>query len=129
MEENTCKISRWEILKQQLNNLEPEAFQQAISEGKEHIVLDVRTEAEYASGHLPNAINISYLAYDFWDRIEQLDPNAQYYVYCRSGRRSVRTCTLMKNGGFKNIFNLDGGLNAWPTKLDALAGDHLQNSN
>jgi rhodanese-related sulfurtransferase len=38
-------------------------------------------------------------------------------VYCRSERRSIRSCRLMQNGGFKNIFNLSGGLNA----LDALA--------
>lgn len=113
MEDNTCKISRWEILKQQLNNLNSEEFGQAIGQQNNGIVLDVRTEGEFAAGHLPNAINISYLSYDFWDRIEQLDPNVNYYIYCRSGRRSVRTCTLMKNGGFKSVFNLDGGLNAW----------------
>ena len=120
MEEKTCKISRWEILKQQLNNLQPEEFYHTITDRKDLIVIDVRTEEEFAAGHLPNAINISYLSYDFWDRIEQLDPEANYYVYCRSGRRSVRTCTLMKNGGFKNIFNLDGGLNSWHTTLDSV---------
>lgn len=118
MEEKTCKISRWEILKQQLNNLGSEEFQQAIAQGKNLVVIDVRTEEEFTAGHLPNAINISYLAYDFWDRMEQLDPDTHYYVYCRSGRRSVRTCTLMKNGGFKNVYNLDGGLNAWKAALE-----------
>ena len=120
MEEKTCKISRWDILKRQLNDLRPEVFFHTITNRNDLVVIDVRTEEEFAAGHLPNAINISYLSYDFWDRIEQLEPDANIYVYCRSGRRSVRTCTLMKNGGFKHIFNLDGGLNTWHTTLDSV---------
>lgn len=126
MEDNTCKISRWEILKQQLNNLNSEEFEQAIYQKKHFTVIDVRTEGEFAAGHLPNAINISYLSYDFWDRIEQLDPDLNYYVYCRSGRRSVRTCTLMKNGGFKSVFNLDGGLNAWTSPLQLVVDEKVE---
>lgn len=110
---NTCKISRWQILKAQLNNLTPEAFLQMVNQTPGAVVIDVRTQAEYEEGNLFDAINIDYLAYDFWDRIEKLDPHRPYFIYCRSGRRSIRTCTLMKNGGFDQVYNLDGGLNTW----------------
>lgn len=113
MKGDSCKISRWQILKSQLNNLTPEEFHSLVLQTDNAVVIDVRTNREYVHGHLFNAINIDYLAYDFWDRIETLDPHKTYFVYCRSGRRSVRTCTLMHNGGFKNVFNLDGGLNIW----------------
>lgn len=115
MENNSCKVSRWQILKAQLNNLTPEEFQEMVRQTPGATVIDVRTDEEYRQGHLFDAINISYLAYDFWDQIEQLDPGRTYFVYCRSGRRSVRTCTLMKNGGFSRVYNLDGGLNVWET--------------
>ncbi len=108
-----CRISRWQLLKRELNNLCPEDFKQALEEDEDAVLLDVRRPTEYAEHHLPNALNIDYLAYDFWDRMEQLDMEKTYYVYCRSGRRSLRACTLMKNGGFANVLHLDGGLNKW----------------
>lgn len=113
MKGDTCKISRWQILKSQLNNLTPEEFQSLVLETDNAVVIDVRTNQEYRQGRLFDAVNIDYLAYDFWDQIETLDPEKTYFVYCRSGRRSVRTCTLMHNGGFQKVFNLDGGLNLW----------------
>ena len=60
-------------------------------------------------------MNVSYFAADMWEKIEQMDKNRTYLIYCRSGRRSIRVGTLMRNGGFdaKKIFHLDGGLVAW----------------
>ena len=113
---DNCKVSRWVLLKQKLNNLSPAAFREMA--GKEEVVLvDCRRRAEYLSGHLPNAVNVDYLSYEFLDEMEQLDPSRKYLVYCRSGRRSIRTCTLMQNGGFDQVYNLDGGLTAWEAQL------------
>jgi len=112
-----CKVSRWQILKQQLNNLPPAEFERLVEQTPDAVVLDVRTPEEYESRPLfPQALNINYLGDNFWEQIEQLDPEKTYFVYCRTGRRSVRTCTLMKNGGFRKIYHLDGGLSASGTK-------------
>ena len=115
MEDQSCKTPRWRLLKAKLNNLPPEQFRDAILQHPESILIDVRTPGEYQSGHIPGAINIDYLSPDFWDRIEELDTSNAFFVYCRTGRRSIRTCTLMRNGGFDNkkIFNLDGGFALW----------------
>ena len=110
MAQSSCPISRWQQLKQQLNNLAPAAFLEAIRNTPGAIVVDVRTAEEYAAEHLPGAINLDYLAPGFWDEVEQLDPHRPYFVYCRSCRRSIRACTLMRNGGFAQVYNLDGGL-------------------
>ena len=110
---NICEVPRWHLLKQQLNNLTPEEFQRALQETPNAVLIDVRTPAEFEAGHIPGAVNINYLAYDFWDQMEQLDVERTYFIYCRTARRSVRTCTLMRNGGFKSIFHLDGGWNLW----------------
>ena len=60
-------------------------------------------------------MEIDFLSQNFWDQIEELPTHQDIFVYCRSGRRSIRTCTLMRNGGFDNnkIFNLDGGYVLW----------------
>lgn len=109
-----CPIPRWQLLKQQLSNVDAATFNQLCAENK-HQLIDVRTDEEFATFHLPGARNMNYLGPDFLEQMEQLDAKETYLVYCRSGRRSVRACTLMKNAGIENIIHLDGGLNSWET--------------
>jgi rhodanese-related sulfurtransferase len=118
MKEDTCKISRWQVLKQQLNNLGPAAFEEAMRDVQEVHLLDVRTLAEFEAGALPGAEHLDYLGEEFLDRLDGLDPSRTYLVYCRSGRRSLRVCTLMKNAGFSRVYNLDGGLVAWRQRFE-----------
>ena len=73
------------------------------------VVVDVRSPEEFASGHLPGALNINVEADDFADRIAQLDPATQTLVYCRSGRRSTIAAGLMSEAGFTNIVNFSSG--------------------
>ena len=115
MEDKSCKTSRWRLLKAQLNNLSPRAFNEKIEASDSPVIVDVRTAAEFEQDHIPQAINISYLSDDFWNQIEQLDSSKDIFVYCRTGRRSIRACTLMRNGGFNNekVFNLEGGYPVW----------------
>ena len=112
MAEN-CKISRWAQLKQTLQNLSPKVFAQYIENHPEAILLDCRTPEEYEFGRLENAVNFNYLSKDLVGEMDRLDPQAMYLVYCRSERRSIRTCVLLKNGGFGKVYNLDGGLKNW----------------
>ena len=122
MEDKSCKTQRWRLLKSKLNNLPPIAFLQKMQSVRDAVIIDVRTPEEFATGHIPNATNINYLAEDFWDRIEQIGTTKHIFVYCRSGRRSIRTCTLMRNGGFDNtrIFNLEGGYPLWVEEINIL---------
>jgi phage shock protein E len=117
MEADTCAPKRWQSLKRQLTNLSPEEFARYLQKGQSATLIDVRTPEEYERGCLPGAINISYLTPDLWDRLEQLDPTGCYLVYCRTERRSLRVCTLLQNGGFREVYNLDGGLLAWEEKM------------
>jgi len=70
-------------------------------------VIDVRTPAEYAAGHIAGAQNIDVEAADFGSRIAALDKRARYLVYCHSGNRSGMAATQMAAAGFTNI--IDGG--------------------
>ena len=79
----------------------------------ELILLDVRTQAEYDSGHILNAINISH---------EQIleDPellaeykDSQMVVFCRSGVRAGKVIQLLESIGFEDIIDIDGDMLAW----------------
>jgi len=109
-----CKTPRWQMLKAHIQNLNPTKFKEKISTS-DATLIDVRTPEEHMINPLPNSLNINYLGAGFWEQIEALDPTKTYLVYCRTGRRSLRACTLMKNGGFDNkkVYNLDGGIAAW----------------
>ena len=76
-------------------------------------LLDVRTQAEYDSGHILNAINISH---------EQIleDPellaeykDSQMAVFCRSGVRAGKVIKLLESLGFEDIIDIDGDMLAW----------------
>lgn len=71
------------------------------------IILDVRTEGEYNTGHIPGAINISLGT--LRERYVDLDTNKTYITTCSHGLRSVKAESLLKERGFKHVYN--GG--AW----------------
>ena len=71
------------------------------------VVIDVRTPAEFADGHVAGARNIDVEAGDFAARISSLDKSASYLVYCRTGRRSAIAADEMAGAGFADI--VDGG--------------------
>lgn len=77
------------------------------------IVLDVRTPAEFASGHLPQAKNIDIEGPDFATQIAALDKSAKYAVYCRTGNRSGTALEQMDAAGFTHAFDLADGIVAW----------------
>lgn len=115
MEDKSCKTPRWRMFKARLNNLQPKAAQEFMDKTPGLVLIDVRTPGEFLHGHFESALNMDYFGETFYEQMEALDPNQTYLVYCRSGRRSIRACTLMINGGIakEKVFNLDGGWQAW----------------
>lgn len=71
------------------------------------ILLDVRTAEEYSTGNIPNSINIDVLSSDFKSKIDLLDKNKEYLIYCRSGNRSSIAASIMATNGFIKIYNLN----------------------
>jgi len=69
------------------------------------IIIDVRTPAEYATGHLDGALNIDVQSADFAAQISELDPSQPYFIYCRSGNRSGQAISKMANMGFGLMIN------------------------
>jgi rhodanese-related sulfurtransferase len=75
-------------------------------------LLDVRADWEYAEGHLPGALNLDLFKPDFNSRLQQLDKQKTYYVYCHSGGRSREAALRMKQLGFTKVYNLTEGIPA-----------------
>lgn len=71
----------------------------SISLGEDTVLVDVRTPAEYAGGHLDGAINIDVQAADFDAAISDLDPDDEYVVYCQTGNRSAQAVAAMESIG------------------------------
>ncbi len=77
------------------------------------IVLDVRTTREYKKGTIPGALHISRGLLEFKVTKAITDPNQKIIVFCaKGGRGALATKTLMEMG-YKNVYNLKGGIKAW----------------
>ena len=97
------------------SSLSPQDFQGLMAQPGV-VTVDVRTPAEFTSGHLENAVNIDVESGDFATQIGQLDPKATYAVYCRSGNRSKTAVQQMSDAGLTSVQDLDGGIVAWQSQ-------------
>ena len=89
-------------------------WQTKLEKDTDAVVLDVRTSDEIAEGKIPNAIQVDiYQGQEFMNKLNELDKDKHYYVYCKSGGRSAQACAIMKQLGFKRTYNLLGGITSW----------------
>ena len=93
--------------------VEPAAADELLAAEPRPTVIDVRTPAEFAEGPLEGAVLVDVQAPDFRDRIAELDRDASYVIYCRSGNRSVGARETMAELGFTDVADIDGGILAW----------------
>lgn len=87
-------------------------FQKEIKSDSVQLV-DVRTPQEYADGHIEGAININVQSDDFIQQAgKELSKDSPVFVYCRSGRRSLKAVDMLTGLGYK-VVNLKGGIIEW----------------
>jgi rhodanese-related sulfurtransferase len=77
------------------------------------VILDVRTPGEFAEGYIEGARMIDFQGGSFETEIASLDKDVTYAVYCRSGNRSGQAVKIMQDAGFRNLYNLEGGVIDW----------------
>ncbi len=100
----------------QKTNLNVETFHKAMQE-KNIQLLDVRTIEEYNSGHIANSLQANWNnKKEFTDRTSHLKKDIPVYTYCVSGYRSGEATKWLLQNGFKEVYNLDGGIVAWKNK-------------
>jgi len=88
-------------------------FEKKLEVTKDKIILDVRTKDEFGQGHLADATMIDYYKNDFRQQLGRLDKTKPVFVYCAAGRRSSSASEILIELGFKNVYDLQGGMRAW----------------
>ena len=90
-----------------------EAFEMISKNENDLVILDVRTKGEYDEDHIANCINYDFYSEKFKENLSRLDKDKIYIVYCRVGRRSGIAADMMKEMGFKTMYNVQGGILKW----------------
>ena len=112
--QNTTK----EVVNIDVNVADFELIMDTIPNG---LLLDVRTDNEFAQGHLRGAQQIDFYRDDFAHALEKLDKDQPVFIYCRSGNRSGKAAKQMKAMGFSAVYNLEGGIGAWSKRNKPVA--------
>lgn len=92
--------------------LGPDSFRAQMA-ARPGIILDVRTPGEYRKGFIEGAMLLDIFNDSFEMKLDALDRNQTYYVYCAMGGRSAEAAEKMEKAGFRAVFDLDGGYTAW----------------
>jgi sulfur-carrier protein adenylyltransferase/sulfurtransferase len=96
-------------------DISPQEAQKRMQSDPTIRLLDVRQPDEYDICHLGGQlVPLGELA----DRLGQLNPEDSYIVHCKLGKRSAKAVELLRNHGFRNVFNLRGGIAAWSEQID-----------
>jgi thioredoxin 1 len=104
------------------STLPADKFDNLIKTTKDAIILDVRTQQEFGTGHIEHATNINWNGKQFDSLILKLDKTKPVFIYCLSGGRSAKAAAHMRDIGFKNVSELQGGLMQWRAKNLAETG-------
>lgn len=98
---------------QENQKLTPQEFEAKMMAMKNHTLLDVRTQEEYAKGHLAEATLIDFYDNDFKKQLAKLDKAKPVFVYCAVGGRSGAAANTLVQLGFKQVYDLKGGIQSW----------------
>lgn len=90
-----------------------EAFDKKLNSATNPQIVDVRTPEEYKKGHVKDALNVDWNSDEFDRMIKALDKDRPVYVYCLSGGRSTKAVERLKETGFSEIYEMEGGMMAW----------------
>lgn len=96
-----------------VDRLNPEQFESSFTAAPGALIIDVRTPDEFAQGHIKGAQLINIYDHDFEQKVAELPKDKPVYVYCRSSNRSMQAIPVFQKAGFKQIYELAGGMNAW----------------
>ena len=93
-----------------IHHLSPDRVE-AMARSGHALIIDVREGAEYRSGHIPRAkhISLSQLVH----RLKEVPKDKSVVVVCRSGSRSSKAAELLSQAGYRNVYNMSGGMQKW----------------
>ncbi len=98
-------------------DLTAEEFRKMLKENKDAVLIDARTDMEIAEVAIPGYTQIDVSHPHFQEKLQKLDKDKHYLVYCRSGARSASLANFMGQLGFRHVYNLRGGIISWLQKF------------
>ena len=96
-----------------VQTIDVKSFSEKLKSTENPQLLDVRTPEEYSTEHIGNAINVNWNGVDFDSQASTYDKSKPIFVYCKVGGRSAQAAARLAELGFKEIYNLDGGIMKW----------------
>ncbi len=107
-----CSSPESEAESKGIQSILPKEAAKMFSSG-EAVIIDVREKNEWDEKHIPGAIHIPLAQLN--NHLPELEKfrDKPVITQCRSGRRSAQAAVMLKNAGFKDIYNLEGGIIAW----------------
>ncbi len=99
-------------------------LQDILSGKSKAVIVDIRREAEFDTGHIKNSNNIeAEMVYTVPKKIT--DPEAEVWVFCRTKHRATYFVGMLYKYGYKNVYLVDGGIAAWAEKGYPLVNKYL----
>lgn len=102
--------------KNTLSRITPAEAKERMDNEKGIVILDVRTQEEYNTGHIKDSILIPVDVLEQKAEENLKDKNVPIFVYCRSGNRSATAANILVKLGYKNVYDL-GGIRNWPYEV------------
>lgn len=99
--------------KEGIKVISPEEAKTAMAAEEDLVLVDVRTQEEFAEGNIEGAKNINFYDADFKEQMQQYNKEKPIYIYCRSGARSAKAAKQLQEIGFKEIYDIEGGYLNW----------------
>lgn len=95
-----------------------------LADEKDFVLLDVRTEAEYAAGHIKGAhwLPRGKLEYHIQEAVK--NPGSRIVLYCRTGGRSALATLTLLDMGYRDVVDLEGGFEEWVTQGNTFYNQH-----
>lgn len=92
-------------------DITPDEARTLLEDNPDIILLDVRSVEEYEERHIPDSVLIPLQ--ELSARVDELDKDETYIIYCRSGNRSRQAFEFLQSKGFEKLYNLMGGITAY----------------
>jgi rhodanese-related sulfurtransferase len=104
------------LLPAEVEEITAAELQRMVDRGENITIIDVRSAAEYDSGHIPGSINIPVA--ELPGRMDTLNDDRPVACVCASGQRSGQAAQMLALAGFSRVYNVEDGVNGWPGELE-----------
>lgn len=110
----TLSFVHYYVPKQSLpyGDINTEQARNLITREPDLVIVDVTTPMEYETGHIEGSVNLCVTC-DMEELLNNLDPNHEILLYCRTGRRSASALRFLNENGYQKVYNMVGGIEAW----------------